>query len=88
MDAPAKPASLGALSPVQGVHPQTSEDDFPPLKSPFSKQAPGHDDRSQGGGTVPCPGLDAAMPPGPGKDWRQWEGEGRGSEWGEGSNQA
>lgn len=45
---------------MQEVHPQTSKDDFPPLKSPFPKQRPGHDDRSQDGRVVSCPGLDAA----------------------------
>lgn len=82
MNALAKPASLGDLSPVQEVHPQTSKGDFPPSKSPFPEQCPGHDDRSQGGGVVPCPGLDAAS-------GRQVEASGgQGSEWGEESDEA
>jgi len=34
------------------------------MKTHFPTQAPGCDDRLQGGGTVPCPGLDVARPRG------------------------
>lgn len=77
--------SLGAPSPVQGVHPQTPKMTFL-LSNPFSEEAAGKDDRQQAGGTVPCPGLDVTVPPGLGKDWQQQEGRGQDSEWGKGSN--
>lgn len=77
MDGPPKPASLGAPAPVQGVHPQTSKDDFRPLKSPFSTQAPGHDNRSQVEGPSAALGWTRPCLQG----WRQREGR-------EGSNEA
>lgn len=40
---------------MQGEHPQTPKVGFPPLKAPFSKQAPVYDDRPKDEETVPCP---------------------------------